>query len=271
MSVSLVLFLIGIFLIAGTLSNELSVFMKENFSFSIILNDEAKESSIREMQKTLDGYPFIKSTKYISQEVALKEMIAELGEDPQVFLGFNPFQASIEVRLNSEYMNADSLRAIEKQLKSYTNVSELMYQENMLNVVNRNIRQVSIVLFMLILLLMLISFTLISNTIRLLIYSRRFLIYTMRLVGATPDFIRRPFLKRSILNGFIAGVLAILMLIGALHLQERVFGLDLIIPHFRISIIYFTIILIGMTISGFSAYMAVNRYLRMSRGKMYHI
>ena len=123
-------------------------------------------------------------------------MVAELGEDPQMFLGINPFQASMEVKLKSAYANPDSLQQIEKKLTSYTNVSELLYQKDIMQVVNNNVRRIGLVLFMLITILVLISFVLISNTIRLLIYSKRFLVYTMRLVGATPAFIRRPFIRR---------------------------------------------------------------------------
>jgi cell division transport system permease protein len=270
-SISLVLFLIGVFFIIGLLSNELSVYMKENFSFSVILKENPKEADILQMQKKLNSLPFIKSTKYISKEDAVKEMIVELGEDPQVFLGFNPFQASIEVRFKSEYMNQDSLQVIKKKLDSYAGISELFYQEDILHIVNNNIRQVGIVLSVMILLLMLISFALINNTIRLLIYSKRFLIYTMRLVGATPGFIRWPFIKYNMINGFFAGILAILMLIGALCLQQKFVELELVIPASKLWTVYGMILVIGLLLSIISAYLAVNRYLRMERGKMYYI
>ncbi|MDR3262554.1 MAG: permease-like cell division protein FtsX [Tannerella sp.] len=245
--------------------------MKENISFSVILKDDVKEVDIRQMQKNLSNLPFIKSTEYITKEEAMKEMIAELGEDPQIFLGFNPFQASIEVRLKSEYMNPDSLRIVEKKLTSFANVSELFYQEDMIRLVNSNIRRIGIVLSALIIALMLISFALISNTIRLLIYSKRFLIYTMRLVGATPGFIRWPFIKYNMVSGFFAGIAAILMLVGALYLQQQIVGLKLIIPVDKLGMICVTVMITGILLSVISACFAVNRYLRMERGKMYHI
>jgi cell division transport system permease protein len=271
MSVSLVLFLIGLFFIGGLLSNELSVYMKENFSFSIILKDNVKDADIRQMQKNLNALPFIKSARYISKGEAAEEMIAELGEDPQVFLGFNPFQASFEMRLKSAYMNQDSLRFIQKKLASYAGVSELVYPEDMMQIVNHNIWRIGVILFVLIVVLMMISFALISNTIRLLIYSKRFLIYTMRLVGATNAFIRWPFIKYNIISGFFAGILAILMLMGALHAQQYLAGLELIVPWEKIWRVYAAVMLLGILLSAMSAYLAVNRYLHMERGKMFYI
>ena len=271
-SISFVLFLMGLVFIVGLLSNELSVYMKENISFSIILKDGITNREVQQMQQSLETFPFIKSTTYISKEDAVTEMIAELGEDPQVFLGFNPFQASIEVKLKSEYANVDSLRTIEKQLTADANVSELLYQKDMMQMVNNNIRQIGFVLGILILVLMLISFTLINNTIRLLIYSKRFLIYTMRLVGATPGFIRKPFIKYNISSGFFAGILAIIMLAGSLYyLQQELLGLEQIIRWEGLLIIYIVVLALGILLSVGAAFFAVNRYLRMERGRMYFI
>ena len=271
-SISFVLFLMGLVFIVGLLSNELSVYMKENISFSIILKDGITGGEVQQMQQSLETFPFIKSTNYISKEEAATEMIAELGEDPQVFLGFNPFQASIEVKLKSEYANVDSLQLIEKKLTSDTNVSDLLYQKDMMQMVNNNIKQIGFVLGVLILVLMLISFTLINNTIRLLIYSKRFLIYTMRLVGATPGFIRKPFIKYNISSGFFAGVLAIFMLAGALYyLQKELMGLEQIIRWEGLCVICIVVLALGIALSVGAAFFAVNRYLRMERGKMYSI
>jgi cell division transport system permease protein len=221
MSVSLALFMMGLFLIIGLLGSELSIYMRENISFSIVLKDGIKNTEVQQMQNTLDALPFIKSTRYISKEEAATEMITELGEDPQIFLGYNPFQATIEAKLKSEYANIDSLQVIEKRLTSYANISELLYQQDMMQIVNDNIQRIGLVLSVLTIALILISFALINNTIRLLIYSKRFLIYTMRLVGATPAFIRKPFIRYNISSGFFAGVLAIIMLIGTLFYLNK--------------------------------------------------
>ena len=163
------------------------------------------------MQKTLDALPYIKSTEYISKEQAVKELEEELGENPETFLGFNPLQASIEVKLHSEYANVDSLQLIEKKIKKYTSVSDLLYRKDMMQMVNDNVKRVSLILLTLAVMLMAISFVLISNTIRLLIYSKRFLIHTMKLVGATPGFIRRPFVRYNVVSGIFAMKPSVLM------------------------------------------------------------
>ncbi|MDR1779276.1 MAG: permease-like cell division protein FtsX [Tannerella sp.] len=271
-SIALVLFLIGIFLIAGLMGRELSVFMKENLAFSIILKDNLKDSDIRQTQRELNAMPFVKSTKYISKEEAAREMANELGEDPQAFLGFNPFLASIEVKLKSEYTHTDSIKKIERRLTESSNVSQLLYQQDMMHLVNNNIRQIVVVLTVMIIILVLISFALISNTIRLLIYSRRFLIYTMRLVGATPAFIRKPFVKYSIINGLMAAVVAIIMLVATLYyLRRGLVGLEQIINRFELAMVAVALLAVGVLISTIAASFSVNRYLGMERGKLYHI
>ena len=271
-SIALALYMVGIFLIVGLLSNELSIYMKENLSFSIVLNDNLQENAILQTQKSLEQMPFIKSARYISKEDAVTEMIEELGEDPRIFLGLNPFNASIEVKLNSAYTNADSLQMVEQKLKSYDHVSELIYQKDMMQVVNDNIKQIGLALFVLIAILMAISFVLITNTIRLLIYSKRFFIYTMRLVGATHGFIRRPFIKYNIISGFFAGLMAIFLLLITLHyLQTGMIGLDHILPWDKLLVTFSILLIVGILLSVAAAFFAVNRYLQMERGKMYYI
>ncbi|AEW19885.1 efflux ABC transporter, permease protein [Tannerella forsythia 92A2] len=271
-SIALALYMMGLFFIFGLISKELSVYMKENIAFSILLKEDIKEADIRQMERQLNAQPFIKSAKYISKEEAAREMVAELGEDPQMFLGINPFQASMEVKLKSAYANPDSLQQIEKKLTSYTNVSELLYQKDIMQVVNNNVRRIGLVLFMLITILVLISFVLISNTIRLLIYSKRFLVYTMRLVGATPAFIRRPFIRYNIVSGLIAGVLAIMMLMGTLYyLEGELAGLEQILRGEGLLIVYGAVLVLGIVLAVLAAWFAVNRYMYMAVGKMYYI
>ena len=142
-SIALVLFLLGLILLMGLLGNQLSVYVRENISFSIVLKDNQKEADIKRMQKSLDALPFIKSTEYISKEQAAKELEEELGENPETFLGFNPLQASIEVKLHSEYANPDSLQHIEKKIKTYTSVSDLLYRKDMMQMVNDNMKRLA--------------------------------------------------------------------------------------------------------------------------------
>ena len=224
-SIALVLFLMGLIILMGLLGNKLSVYVKENMSFSIVLKDNVGDLDVKRMQKNLESLPYIKSTEYISKEQAARELEDELGENPENFLGFNPLQASIEVKLHSEYANPDSLKLIENKIKNYTSVSELLYRKDMMELVQHNMKRVGLVLLGLAAMLMIISFVLISNTIRLLIYSKRFLIHTMRLVGATAGFIRRPFIWYNVVSGIIAAILAICMLTASLYyLQAELTG-----------------------------------------------
>jgi cell division transport system permease protein len=271
-SIALVLFLLGLIFLMALLGNQLSDYVKENISFSVILQDDLNESDIKKIQKNLNDLPFIKSTEYISKGQAAKELEAELGESPETFLGFNPLQASIDVRLHSEYANADSLQVIEKKLKAYTSVSELLYRKDMMQVVNDNIKRVSIVLLTLALMLMAISFVLISNTIRLLIYSKRFLIHTMQLVGATAAFIRRPFVHHNIVSGIFAAILAILMLIGALYyLQRELAGFVQMLDTGTVLLVFVSVFILGIMLSVVATVLAVNRYLRMEVDELYYI
>lgn len=271
-SISLVLFLLGLILLIGMLGNKLSVYVKENLSFSIVLKDNQKETEIKKMQKSLDALPFIKSTEYISKEQAAKELEEELGENPETFLGFNPLQASIEVKLHSEYANPDSLQVIEKKIRNYTSVSELLYRKDMMEMVHNNMKRLGLILLTLAVVLMIISFVLISNTIRLLIYSKRFLIHTMKLVGATSGFIRRPFVKYNMVSGIFASILAILMLTGALYyLQNELKGFIQILDMQTLLLVYVAVFALGIVLSVIATIFAVNKYLRMGGDKLYYI
>ncbi|GHT32550.1 cell division protein FtsX [Bacteroidia bacterium] len=271
-SIALVLFLLGLIFLMALLGNQLSDYVKENISFSVMLKDEIREADMKRIQENLRGLPFIRETEYISKEQAAKEMKEELGEDPEMFLGFNPFQASIEVKLYSEYANADSLQVIEKRLRSYASVSEVLYRKDMMQIVNDNMKRVSVVLLTLALMLMAISFVLISNTIRLLIYSQRFLIHTMQLVGATADFIRRPFVRYNIVSGILASILAILMLIVSLYyLQSELRDFVQMLNTGMLLLVFACVFALGILLSIGATVIAVNKYLRMEVDKMYYI
>ncbi len=272
MSIALVLFLLGLILLIGVLGKELSAYVKENISFSIVLKDALSTTEIKKMQKQLDALPYIKSTTYISKEQAAKELEEELGENPETFLGFNPLQASIEVKLHSEYANPDSLQHIEKAIKNYTTVSDLLYRKDMMQMLNENVKQVSLILLTLAVILMAISFVLISNTIRLLIYSKRFLIHTMKLVGATAGFIRRPFIWYNLVSGFFASILAILMLTGALYyLQNELDGFIRLLDFQTLFFVFAGVLVMGILLSTVATVFAVNKYLRMNVDKLYNI
>ncbi|MGM9760604.1 MAG: cell division protein FtsX [Parabacteroides sp.] len=271
-SIALVLFLLGLILLMGLLGNQLSVYVRENISFSIVLKDNQKEADAKRMQRNLEKMPFIKSTEYISKEQAAKELEEELGENPETFLGFNPLKASIEVKLHSEYTDPDSLTVIEKQIKSYTSVEDLTYRRDMMELVHSNMKRVGMILLGLAAILMIISFVLISNTIRLLIYSKRFLIHTMKLVGATAGFIRRPFIWYNVMSGLLASVLAVLMLTGALaYMEGELPGLMDILDIRILLCVFASVVLLGIVLSIVATYFAVNRYLRMRLDDLYYI
>ncbi len=271
-SIALVLFLMGLICLIGLLGNKLSVYVKENLSFSIVLKDNVKDMEVKQMQRALDALPYIKSTEYISKEQAAKDLEEELGENPETFLGFNPLQASIEVKLHSQYANPDSLQLIENQIKRYTSVSELLYRKDMMEMVQTNMQRIGLILFGLAAVLTVISFVLISNTIRLLIYSKRFLIHTMQLVGATSGFIRRPFIRYNVVSGILAAILAICMLTGALYyLQSELTGFIQILDIPTLLIVYGVVLLLGILLSIFATYFSVNKYLRMSFDKLYYV
>jgi cell division transport system permease protein len=266
------LFLLGIVFLLGVTGKQLETFVKENISFSIILKDSQKEADARNLIKSLDKLPFIKSTEYISKEQAAKELEEELGENPETFLGFNPLQASIEVKIHSEYANPDSLRTIESKMNKYTAVDEILYRKDMMELVNQNMRKAELVLLGFALILIVISFVLISNTIRLMIYSKRFIIHTMKLVGATAGFVRAPFVRHYIANGIIASLLAIAMLGGTIYyLNETLRGFAFLLDIKSIVIVCVAIIAIGILLAITATCMAVNKYLRMNVDKLYYI
>lgn len=271
-SIALVLFLLGLILLMGLLGNRLSDYVKENIAFSIVLKDNVKETEVKRMQKNLASLPFIKSTEYISKEQAARELEEELGENPETFLGFNPLQASLEVKLHSEYANPDSLLGIEKQLQRYTSVSELLYRKDMMEMVHHNMQRIGLILLGLAVMLMVISFVLIGNTIRLLIYSKRFLIHTMKLVGATPGFIRRPFIRYNVVSGVFASLLAILMLTGTLYyLQTELKGFIRVLDAETLVVVFASVFLLGLLLSVTATWFAVNKYLRMRFDRLYYI
>ena len=216
-STTLVLLLLGLVVFFVLAANNLSVYVRENINFSVLISDDMKETDILKLQKRLNNEPFVKETEYISKKQALKEQTEAMGTDPQEFLGYNPFTASIEIKLHSDYANSDSIAKIEKLIKRNTNIQDVLYQKDLIDAVNENIRNISLVLLALAVMLTFISFALINNTIRLAIYSKRFLIHTMKLVGASWGFIRCPFLKRNIWSGVLAAFIADTILMGAAY------------------------------------------------------
>ena len=272
-SISLVLFILGIVVLMGILATRLSMFVKENMGFSIVLKENVKESQVKKLQKKLDIAPYVRATQYISKEDALKELEVELGENPKDLLGFNPLQASIEVKLRSDYAHPDSLVWIEKGLRKGTvAIDDIVYQKDLIQLVNDNIRRISFMLLGLAVVLMLISFALISNTIRLGAYSKRFIIHTMKLVGATPAFIRKPFIISNIINGIIGAFIAMALLSGCVYYLLTEFdNLYTLIDISSLFWVFVIVLLLGVVLTAISAWFAVNRYIRMDRDNLYYV
>ena len=271
-SMSLVLFLVGLVCLLLFVARDMSRYVKENINLSIVLDDQAGNQSAKRIEKYLLASPFAKSVEFISKEDALKDHIASLGEDPQEFLGYNPLMASLEVKLNAEYANTDSVAMIESKLKRFEHINRVAYQKDMVTLVNENIRKMSMILLGLAVILLFISVALINNTIRLTVYSNRFLINTMKLVGATRWFIRRPYIGRSMLNGFIAAFISILLLVATVYYVQTEFGMQgMMIEPMTAFLVGFIVIFLGMLLTAVSSYFAVGRFLKMSSNDMYFI
>jgi len=270
-SVSLVLFLLGVLGLVLINARELSDYFRESLSFSVMLDDGAKEADIRMLQKDLDAKPYVKSTEYVSKDEAASKMKEELGEDFINFLGDNPLPPSIDVYLYAGYTSPDSVAKIEKYVFEYPFVKEVYYQESLLFLINENVNKISIFLLVISTFLFLIALTIINNTIRLSIYSRRFIIRTMQLVGATRGFIRRPFILQSAFQGFLAALLAMCLLMGLLYLIEKEFFMMFSFESTNLLIMLgAALIILGVLINIISTYFSVNRYLSISEDKLYY-
>lgn len=271
-SISLVIFLIGLTSLVLLTAGDLSVAIRENLCLSVVLKDNLKETDIQKLQKTLDASPYTKATLYIDKEQAAKELTQELGQDPTEFLGYNPLLGSIELNLYSPYANNDSIALIETELRRMPEVKEVVYQKSLIEAVNDNVHKISLVLIALSVLLLLISYALISNTVRLSVYAKRFLIHTMKLVGATGRFIRRPFLLQGLVNGLVSSVLAIGMLSLLLYLAQSEVASLLTSETIDTLLSSFVIMLLsGLLITLIATFHAVTRYLSLSVDDMYAI
>jgi len=269
-SISLVLFVVGVIVLLLLNAQKLSKHVKENIGFSVILNDDVKEVDMIRLQKSLDASKFVKTTEYITKERAAKDLQEELGEEFIDFLGYNPLLPSIEVRLYAQYANPDSVELIEKELLEYNQVKEVAYQKSLVDIVNKNIRKISIVLFAFSGMLMLIALSLINNTIRLSVYARRFLIKTMQLVGATKGFVRAPFVAKSIVHTIYSVCLTYVLLGGLIYLIDKELPeLAILNDIDTLAILFGGVFLIGVLIVWISTWFAVNRYLRLKTNELY--
>ena len=269
-STTMVLLLIGMALSAVLMARNLSAYVRENICFSLVLDDGMDNRAVLSLQRRLEKQPFVKEMAYISKEDALKDYIRETGTDPRQFAGFNPLRASVEIHLKSAYANTDSIAQIESLLGQESHIKDIVYQQELVDAVNRNVGRISLLLLGLAALLLLISFALINNTVKLTIYAKRFLIHTMQLVGAGWGFIRRPFLWRNFWTGLFAGLAADAVLWGlAGWLVTAEPGLAGVVTARVMGLVAVAVLVAGVLITTLCALLSVNRYLRMRPDALY--
>ena len=270
-SISLVLFLLGASGMLLLHAHRLSEYFKENLTLTIILDENATEADAAWVRKQLDAAPYINETKYISKEEAAEEMKLLLGSDFMTVFDFNPLPLAVEAKIKGRYAQIDSVETIEKKLSIIPHIREITYQRSLLEMVNKNIQKTGFVLLVFISLMLFISLVLINNTIRLSIYARRFLINTMRLVGATQWFITRPFLWRSLLQGLFSGAIAIGLLTGVLYAAQNEFGEIMgFVDSNLLLFLFLCVVVLGMLISFVSTLFAVNKFIRIDSDKLHY-
>jgi cell division transport system permease protein len=269
-SIALVLLMTGLLGLILVHARNLSNYVKENIVLNIIVNDGAKEVDILALQKQIDANRYVLKTQYVSKELAARNLTKEMGEDFVDFLGYNPLLSSIDVYMKADYANNDSINAFSKQLNKNPLIKEVIYQKSLIDMVNQNIRGIGLVILAFAFILLIIAIALINNTIRLAIYSQRFLLKSMQLVGATKNFIRKPFMVYGILHGFLAGLIAIILLLGILYLaQQQVPEIILLRNWFEFGLVFAGVISIGILISALSTYFAVSKFLRLKIYDLY--
>jgi len=272
MSIALVLFLLGVFALLMMHAQKLSNHLKENIGFEVVMNSNVKEASILDLQKELEAMPAVKSTEYITKEEAIQRLSEDLGEDFLQWLGKeeNPLLPSIDVRFNAAYANSDSLSVIEAQLLKNPNVKEIYYQKSLVNLINQNVKRIGFALIIASIALLFIAIALIRYTLRLSIYAKRFLVRSMLLVGATASYIRRPFIKSGMSQGFFGALIADIMLALLLYgLMKRLPELALVQDYRIIIGIFVGIIILGILLGGLSTRSALRKYLNADVDRLY--
>ncbi|MBO6033364.1 MAG: permease-like cell division protein FtsX [Prevotella sp.] len=269
-STAMVLVLLGIIVFSVQTSRNLSAWVKENLTVTVMLGDDVSVNEAKRLCRDLYHRPYTRNIDYVSKEQALEEQTQAMGSDPSEFLGANPFVATLELQLKSDYANRDSLMWIVYELQKNPKVTDVSFQEDLMDNVNKNLGRMNMVLLCLAVLLTFISFSLINNTVRLSVYSRRFLIHSMKLVGASWGFIRKPFIRQAIVVGIIAAVLAIAVLGGGVYaLYNFEPNILNIITWKELTITAVAVLLFGLIITFLCTWISVNRFLKMTAGELY--
>lgn len=269
-SISLVLLLVGVAGLLVANARSVSDYFKENMQVSVLMKQEVGDDEAMEYVSDLDAKPFIKSTTFVSREQGAKEMTDLLGEDFLNVFEAAPIPVSADVTLKADYVSSDSLEVVKNEIMKSPLVDEVVYQQSLVDKLNTNLRKISMVLGVFIVLLLFISFVLINNTVRLNVFSRRFTIHTMRLVGATKSFIRAPFLVQAVFQGLFSALLATLMLVGILFFVRNEFAQ--LFEVFRLDMLLIVIgveILAGVLICVVSTALVVGRLVSLSKDELY--
>jgi cell division transport system permease protein len=268
--IAMVLSMVGLLGLILVEANNLSRYVKENIVLNIFVDDAAHETDVLQLQKQLDANPMVKQTQYVSKELAARNLQKDLGEDFVKFLGYNPLSQSLDVYLKADYANNTDIEKFKTELLKNPLVKEVKYQQSLVDQMNQNITTISLIILAFAGIFVILSVALINNTIRLAIYSQRFLIKSMQLVGATKGFIRKPFILYGIWHGILGALIAIIILLGTLSLAYKEIP-DLIIlrNYTEFGLIFVVIVGLGIFISGFSTFLAVNKFLRLKIYNLY--
>ncbi len=271
-STAMVLILLGMVVFSVLTAQNLSAYVKENLTLTMVLDENVTNPEANQLSRELSKLPYVNKVTYISKEQVLKEQTQAMGTDPSEFIGVNPFVGSMELRFKAQYANNDSLKWISKQLKANNKVTDITYPQDLVESVNSKLQRINIVLLVLAGLLLFVSFSLINNTVRLGMYARRFTIHTMKLVGASWGFIRAPFVRNAVAMGFLASILAEGVLAGGLY-ELYLYEPDIlsVLTIDNILITGGAVLLFGLLITLVCSWLSVNKYLRMKAGDLYKI
>lgn len=271
-SVALVLCLIGLECIVLLSAEALVSRMRENITLTAVLTQSADSAQCAQLEQILRTSPSCSSFRYVSRDEALKEHIASLGEDPSAFLGYNPLSASYEIHPTDQYSSPEQLEEMATNLGNMPCVSEVIYPRDLADLMNSNVSEFSLILLVIAIVLLLVSMVLIVNTIRLQIYSKRFIINTMTLVGATSWVTRKPFVLRNMLMGFCAGLAALAILSAVVYYVEIRMGILLFpLTWQNITLVSIIVLGAGLLITLWASMIATGRYIRMDNNSLYEI
>jgi len=268
--IAMVLLMVGLLGLILVHANKLSRYVKENIVLNVYVDESAHESDVLQLQKQLEGNPIVKQTQYVSKELAARNLQKDMGEDFVKFLGYNPLSQSLDVYLKADYANTTDIEKFKSELLKNPMIKEVKYQESLVGQMNKNLASISLFILGFAVIFVFLSVALINNTIRLAIYSQRFLIKSMQLVGATKSFIRKPFILYGIWHGLLGALIAIVILMFTLYIaQKQIPDLVILQDYTEFGIVFVLIVGLGIFISAFSTFLAVNKYLRLKIYNLY--